>query len=315
MTISIVNSLLLITKMLTLEDLYQVYAEHKDEYSTRVQEFTIGHKHFKFNTQTAIAGVINLSTDSWWIHSICYTAEQAIQRGKVLNAEGADIVDIGAESMTAGTARADEFKQKSELLPVIRTLSEEKVLTSVETYYPTVARECLKAGANVINYTGHENSEEMYQAIADYDAAIIICYVQGKHARDVGEFDFSKARDPINLVYDFLAKEIEKATKCGVTKIMVDPAIGVGYTNFYFKYNNAPNRIRYQINALLNGFRLKKLGFPVFNMIPTAMEFFGEEVRSAQVFMSVFAALGGSNIVRTHETAKIRAILDIFTAV
>jgi len=301
--------------MLTLEELYQVYAEHKDEYSTQVQEFAIGHKHFRFNTQTAIAGVINLSTDSWWKHSICYTPEQAIQRAKVLSAEGADIVDIGVEATLANTARIDEFKQTSQLLPILRTLSEEKVLTSAETYYPEVARECLKAGANVINFTGTENSEKMYQAVADYDAAIIICYVQGQNARDVGEFDFSNAQDPINLVYDFLAKEIEKATKLGVTKIMIDPALALGYSNFYLQYENAPSRVRYQITALLNAFRLKKLGFPVFNMISGPMEFFGEEIRSAQVFMSVFAALGGSNIVRTHETAKIRAILDLLDAV
>jgi len=301
--------------MLTLDDLYQVYAEHKDEYFTQVKEFTIGHKHFKFNTETAIAGVINLSTDSWWNHSVCYTPEQAIQRAKVLNAQGADIVDIGVEATLENTSRTDEFKQRSKLLPILRTLSEEKVLTSVETYYPDVARECLKAGANVINFTGTENSEKMYQAVADYDAGIIICYVEGKNARDVGDFDFSQTQDPINLVYDFLAKEIDKATKLGVSKIMIDPAIALGYTNFYLQYENAPSRVRYQITALLNAFRLKKLGFPVFNMIPTSMEFFGEEVRSTQVFMSVFAALGGSNIVRTHETAKIRAVLDIIQAV
>jgi len=301
--------------MLTLKDLYEVYDRYQNEYFTQVKEFSIGHKYFDFNSHTAILGVINLSVDSWWNHSVCYTPEQAIQRAKVLTAQGADIVDLGTEATTANTQRADEFKQTSQLLPILRTLSEEGVLTSVETYYPEVARECLKAGANVINFTGTEHSEKMYQAVADYDAGIIICYVQGKHARDVGDFDFKTAKDPVNLVYDFLAGEIEKATKIGVTKIMIDPAIALGYTNFYLQYNNAPSRVRYQITSLLSAFRLKKLGFPVFNMIPTSMEFFGEEVRSTQVFMSVFAALGGSNIVRTHETAKIRAVLDILGAV
>lgn len=301
--------------MFTLKDLHEVYDQYQDEYFTQVEEFSIGHKYFNFNSQTAIAAVINLSVDSWWKHSICYTPEQAIERAKVLTAQGADIVDIGTEATTASTQRTDEFKQTSQLLPVLRTLSEEGILTSVETYYPEVARECLKAGANVINFTGTEHSEQMYQAVADYDACIIMCYVQGKHARDIGEFDFEIAKDPVNLVYDFLAKEIEKATKIGVKKIIVDPAIGLGYTNFYLQHKNAPNRLRYQITCLLNAFRLKKLGFPVFNGIPTPLEDFGEEIRSGQVFASVFAALGGSNIVRTHETAKIKAILDILRSI
>ena len=44
----------------------------------------------------------------------------------------------------------------------------------------------------------------MYRVLADFDAAIIICYVQGKHAREVGLFDFESAKDPIDLVYDYI---------------------------------------------------------------------------------------------------------------
>lgn len=192
----------------------------------------------------------------------------------------------------------------------LKTFSQEGVLTSVETYYPEVARVCLKAGANVINFTGSEKSEEMYRVVADFDAAIIICYLQGKHARDVGEFDFKSAKDPINLLYNYFSKEIEIATKLGVKKIFIDPAIGLGYTNFYYQYEYMPNRMRYQIEALLNSFRLRKLGFPVFNQIPTALEVFGEDFRSAQVLTAVFAALGKSDMIRTHEVSKVKAVLD-----
>ena len=55
-------------------------------------------------------------------------------------------------------------------MPVIEALTQEGVLTSVETYYPEVARVCLKTGAKVVNFTGTENSEEMYRAVADFDA-------------------------------------------------------------------------------------------------------------------------------------------------
>lgn len=296
--------------MLNLEDLYEIYDKHKDDYNTQIEPFALGNKQFDFNAQTALVGVINLSTDSWWNHAICYNADQAIRRGKVLTAQGADIVDIGAEASSKNTQRADEFKQTSSLLPVIKTLSQEGILTSIETYYPEVARECLKAGANVINFTGTEQSEEMYRVVADFDAAIIICYVEGKHARDVGEFDFEAAKDPIGLVYDFFEKEIEVATKLGVKKIFVDPAVGIGYSNFYYQYKNVANRMQYQVRSLLNGFRLRKLGFPVFYSLPSYMEVFGEEARSAQGLTAVFAALGKSDILRTHEVAKVKAILD-----
>lgn len=300
--------------MLTLKDFYEAYDQYKDDYFTQVKEFSIGHQYFNFNSRTAILGVINLSTDSWWKHSICYLPEQAVQRAKVLHAQGADIIDIGAEATSSNTARVDESGQQSQFLPVLRTLSEQKILTSVETYYPEVARECLKAGANVINYTGHEYSEQMYDVVAEHDAAIIICYVPGKNARAV-EFDLNQTQDLIGLIYDFLAKEVEKATQRGVTKIMLDPAVGIAYANFYYQHQSGTKRFSDQLKILLESFRLKKLGFPVFNATPSAMELFGEELRSAQVFSSIFAALGGSNVIRTHETAKVRAVLDTLSLV
>ena len=296
--------------MLTLAEIYEIYDKYKDDYNTQIEEFSIGNKKFNFNSQTSILGIINLSQDSWYKQTISYTPEQAIRRGKVLTLQGADIIDIGTESTVKTAARVDELKQTSQLLPILKTFSQEGVLTSVETYYPEVARECLKAGANVINFLGTEHSEEMYQAVADFDAAIIICYVEGKHARDVGEFDFTSGRDMINVLYNYFEKEIEIATKIGVKKIFIDPAVGVGYTNFYYQHKNVSNRMRYQIETLLNAFRLRKLGFPVFNQIPTALEIFGEEFRSAQVFTAVFAALGKNDMIRTHEVAKVKALLE-----
>ncbi len=296
--------------MLSLQNLYKVYEQYGDDYHHQIPGFTIANKAFDFNARTAILGIINLSKDSWWNHAICYTPEQAISRGRMLTAQGADIIDIGTEA-TANTAdRTAEAQQIEQLEPLLKTFSQENILTSVETYYPTVAQATLAMGANVINFTGTENSEEMYRVVAEHDAAIIICYVQGKHARDVGDFDFNNAQDPTMLVYDFFAKEIEIATQLGVNKIFIDPAIGLSYNNFYYKHEYLSRRMQYQVDTLLNAFRLRKLGFPVFNQIPTALEIFGEEVRSAQVFTAVFAALGKSDLLRTHEVAKVRAVLD-----
>ncbi|MBW4594077.1 MAG: dihydropteroate synthase [Brasilonema angustatum HA4187-MV1] len=292
--------------MLTLEDIYNIYAKHQDSFNAKVEEFTIGNKHFNFNSRQAILGVVNLSTDSWYKNSICYSSEQAVRRGVVLTDQGADIVDIGTESTALTAARVEDFQQKSQLLPVLKTLNQKGVLTSIETYYTEVARECLRAGANVINLTGGENSQDIYRAVSEFDAGIIICYLQGKNVREVGEFTFTE--DPIDLVYDYFAKEIETATKLGVRKIFIDPGMGFGYQNFYYKHKS--QRIRYQIQTLLNSFRLRKLGFPVCNIVPTALECFGEEFRSSQAFTAVLAILGKSDLLRTHEVAKVKGVLD-----
>ncbi|KAB8330790.1 dihydropteroate synthase [Scytonema tolypothrichoides VB-61278] len=290
--------------MLTLEDLYAIHEHYKDALNAKVEEFTIGNKNFNFNSKKAILGVINLSSDSWYRESVCLSSEQAIRRGLVLNAQGADIVDIGAESTLEKAERVEDVRQQSQILPVLEALNQEGILTSIETYYPEVARECLRVGANVINLTGPEKSEEIYQAVSEFDAGVIICYVQGKNVREVGDFDFGD--DPTDLMYDYFAKEIDTATKYDIRKIFVDPGLGFYYKNL----QDSSLRIRYQMRTFLNTFRLRKLGFPVCHALPHAFECFGEEVRSAEPFFAVLAALGKTDLFRTHEVPKTKAVLD-----
>ena len=140
-------------------------------------------------------GVVNLSPDSWYRESVCLTAEAAIQRGRILSAQGADIVDVGAESTLAHAARVDDAAQNSKLLPVIKELRAANILVSVETYSPAVTRACLEAGANILNLTGTDGSDELFDMVAAHDAAVIICYVQGKNVREVGDFDFERRPD------------------------------------------------------------------------------------------------------------------------
>ncbi len=290
--------------MLNLEDLYTIHEQNKDSLKAKVEEFSIGNKQFNFNTEKAILGVINLSNDSWYRESVCLSAETAIRRGMVLKAQGADVVDIGAESTLEKAERVEDIRQKSQILPVLKALNQEGVLTSIETYYPEVATECLKAGANIINLTGLEKSAEIYQTVSEFNAGVIICYVQGKNVREVGDFDFGD--DPTDLMYEYFAKEIETATKYGVRKIFIDPGLGFYYKNL----QDSSLRIGYQMKTFLNTFRLRKLGFPVCHALPHAFEYFGEEVRSAEPFFCVLAALGKTDLFRTHEVPKIRAVLD-----
>jgi dihydropteroate synthase len=131
-----------------------------------------------------------------------------------------------------------------------------------------------------------------------------LCYVQGEHVRAVGDFDFGA--DPVGLMEDYFARQIETATRCGVEKILVDPGLGFYYRNL----QDSAVRVRHQMRVFLNTFRLRRLGFPVCHALPHAFEYFGEEVRCAEPFFAVLAALGRTDLFRTHEVPRIRAVLD-----
>jgi dihydropteroate synthase len=289
--------------MLGLEQLAELLERNREAAKARVKEFAIGGQHFAFNAQPAIMGVINLSADSWYRESVCLTAESAVRRGRVMREQGAAIIDVGAESTLAQAARVDGAGQNSKLLPVIRALRESGILVSVETYQPAVTRACLEAGANILNLTGADRTDELFRMVAAHDAAVIICYVQGRNVREVGDFDFSA--DPVALMREFFARQIEIAIRNGVEKILIDPGLGFYYRNL----QDSAVRVRHQMTVFLNTFRLRALGFPICHALPHAFEYFGEEVRCAEPFFAVLAALGKTDLFRTHEVPRIRAVL------
>jgi dihydropteroate synthase len=277
---------------------------YREAASANVREFEIGGLHLPFNSRPAIMGVINLSADSWYRESVCLTTEAAITRARTLREQGASIIDLGAESSLAHAARVDETVQNSRLLPVLKALRQADIPVSIETYQPAVTRACLEAGANVLNLTGSAGAGDLYRMVADHNAAVIICYVQGEHVRAVGDIDL--AGDVVGTMHDHFAREIELAERCGVTRILIDPGLGFYYRNL----QDSAIRVRHQMNVFLNAFRLRTLGYPVCNALPHAFEYFREEVRCAEPFFAVLAALGRTDLFRTHEVSRVKAVLD-----
>ncbi len=294
--------------MLSLEQLAGLLEDHREAARAKVREFSIGREFFAFNSRPAIMGVINLSPDSWYRESVCLSAERAIERGRILHAQGAQIVDVGAESTLAQAARLDEAAQKGKLLPVVQALAAAGLLVSVETYQASVARACLEAGAKVVNLTGTEEAAEIFRQAAAHEAAVILCFVQGPNVREVGDFDLTG--DVVGRMREYFPALAELALKNGVERILLDPGLGFYYRNL----QDSAVRVRHQMMTFLQTFRLRDLGFPVCHALPHAFEYFGPEVRCAEPFFAVLAALGKTDLFRTHEVPRVRAVLETLKA-
>lgn len=290
--------------MLTIEDLASIARLHSEDLSSPVSEFELGGRRFGAFGTPALMGVINLSADSWYRESVCLTTDSAVRRGHVLAAQGAAILDLGAESTLAHASRVDSALQNSRLIPVVRELAAAGHLVSVETYQPEVTRASLEAGARILNLTGTDRSAEMYRMVADHDAAVILCHVQGANVREVGEF--ASGPDAPALMRDSFARQIDEATSNGVRRIWIDPGLGFYYRNL----QDSAVRIRHQMQVFLHTFRLRRLGWPTCHALPHAFECFGDEVRSAEPFFAVLAALGKTDLYRTHEVSRTRAVLE-----
>lgn len=295
--------------MLSLTELQQLAAGHPGALEVTVAGFDIGGRPFDFDRCPAVMGVVNMSRDSWYRESVVASPGDAIRRGRVLAAQGADLVDVGAESTLPGAERVGAAGQAEQLVPVVEALSADGILVSVETYEPEVIEACLKAGASLLNLTGTANDEAACSLAAAHGAAVVLCYVEGENVREVG--DAQLGGDPIPGLIAHFEPRIEKARAAGVERLFVDPGMGFYYGNL----QDGEARVRHQAGVFLNSFRLRTMGVPVCHALPHAFDFFGEEVRTAEGFFAVLATLGRTGLYRTHEVPRVRAVLDTLAAI
>jgi dihydropteroate synthase len=290
--------------MLDLRDLTDLVARFGERLDAAPPPFELRGHLFRHHPHQELMGVVNLSADSWYRESVSLSTETAIRRGLRLLADGATVIDIGAESTLGHAARVDEEEQRVALLPVVSALATAGAIVSAETYERKVAEACLDAGAGILNLTSATETEDFYRLVAERDAGIIICYIQGRNVRDVT--DFSLAEDHIAVLEDYFRRETDLAASLGVKRLWIDPGLGFYYRNL----RDSKERIRYQMRTFLHTFRLRSLGWPVCQALPHAFEFFEEEVRSAEPFFAVLATLGQTDLIRTHEVNRVRAVLQ-----
>lgn len=295
--------------MISLADLVDLARRFEGDLSLPVDPLCVGDREIDVDTTPAIMGCINLSQDSTYRESIATSTRSAIRKGRILAAQGADIVDIGAESSNPRTAQVAVQEQASALVPVVKGLTSEGIAVSIETYEPAVARSCLEAGALLLNYSGGLASDgEIFPMLADHQATVILCYIEGENSRDVSAKGIDQ--DPIPGMLDYFERRVDHARSVGVDRIAIDPGIG-----FSHKRSVAANiRTQYQGRALLNTFRLRRIGLPICHALPHAFSLFEDEFRTAEGFFTVLAHLGGTGIYRTHEVPQIRAILAALRA-
>jgi dihydropteroate synthase len=303
-------------RVISLSALAQLAQEYRDDLDRSVAPVRIGLRTFDLDSRPAVMGCINLSRDSSYRDSVAVSADSAVRRGRILAAQGADVIDLGAESSTPRAPRVSPDEQIAALVPVVGRLSALAVPVSVETYHPGVAEACFKAGARMLNYSGGAPYDHaVFDAVARYDAAMVLCHVPGSDAKDLQmqREDVQGQReglDPIPRLLDHFAPRVEAARDRGVVDIVLDPGIG-------FSGGSLPGpgkRVNRQARTLLNTFRLRRLGLPVCHALPHAFDVFEDQYRGAEPFFAVLAHLGGCGMFRTHEVARVVAVLAALQA-
>jgi dihydropteroate synthase len=287
--------------MISLDDLAALRDTYRSDLDAPVTPVRVGTVVIGDDAPT-LMGTLNLSRGSTYRESVAVSPGSAIRKARVQVAQGAHVVDVGAESSTARADRIDPADQIAALVPVVEALAAETVV-SVETYEPVVVRAVLAAGAGILNMTGREHEDEMFTLAAEYDAAVVLCFVELGNVRDVVTVPLDA--DPLPRLLDHFGGRLERARALGVDRVVLDPGMGFYYANL----TDPTARVRHQTRVLAQSFRLRPLGVPICNALPHAFDLFEDEFRKAEGFFAVVASLGGTQLFRTHEVAHVRAVL------
>lgn len=175
--------------------------------------------------RTLVMGILNVTPDSFYQASRAPAVDQAVERALAMLEEGADIIDIGAESTRPGHTPVDAEEELRRLLPVLRAVREAApgAVISVDTYKASVARAALEAGANMINDVwGLSRDPDMARVAAEYQVPVVVMHNQ----------EGTSYRDLMGDIIAFLARSIETAVAAGLPRewVIVDPGFGFGKT-------------------------------------------------------------------------------------
>lgn len=257
--------------------------------------------------RTLVCAVLNVTPDSFSDGGLYLDPAAAVKRALECRAQGADLVDIGAESSRPGSAPVSPETELSRLLPVVRAAAAAlDIPVSVDTYRPETARACLEAGASYINDITGFSSPDMIAAVASRGAGAIAMHMRGSPGTMQENPVYS---DVAAEVAGFLSVRAEALAAAGVSGIILDPGIGFGKT------------LRHNLELISRLRALRSLGYPVMLGV-SRKAFIGtlsgalrpDERLPGTIAACVIGALNGADIVRVHDVAGIRQALAVADA-
>src|SRR5262245_10846890 len=147
----------------------------------RERTWKIGKRVFDVSRHGLIMGVLNVTPDSFSDGGEFLAADKATQRGLQMAAEGAHIIDVGAESTRPGSEPVAVDEELRRVIPVVENLRAKIDLPiSIDTSKAEVARAAIEAGASIVNdVTGGRGDERMLPVVAETKSAFIIMHMQG----------------------------------------------------------------------------------------------------------------------------------------
>jgi len=256
-----------------------------------------------WGARTYVMGIINLTPDSFSGDGLGDNVAAALDRALRFQDEGADILDIGAESNRPGHEKISDEEELRRLMPVIEAVTDRvKLPISVDTYKEAVARRAVDAGAAIINdIWGLKAEPRLAQVAADTGAGLVLMHNQ----------QGTRYRDLLPEVISSLQSSVAAALEAGVPRenIIIDPGIGFGKT---------PD---HNLAVLAGLDRFKAIGCPMLvgtsrkSTLGLLLDLPPSQRVEATAATVSLAIAGGADIVRVHDVKEMVRVCRVSDAV
>jgi len=265
------------------------------------QPIKIREQNFDWSKKTYIMGILNVTPDSFSDGGKFNTPEKAFEQAKNLILSGADIIDIGGETTKPFSKEVFPEEELKRVIPVIEKIREfnKNIPISIDTRHSLVAKEAIKAGADIINdVSGLEWDPNMTKIAAELQVPVIIMH--SKSSPETMQINPTYEKNIIDAIYENLSDKMQKAVSSGIKpeNIIIDPGIGFGKT---LEHN-------LEIIKRINEF--KSLGCPLLvgisrkSVISDILKVPNDEKEEANIALNAYLASQGVNIIRVHNVEK-----------
>ena len=258
-----------------------------------------------------LMGVLNVTPDSFSDPGEHFDPAAAVAHGLEMVSQGADIIDIGGESTRPGSQGVSADEQIRRVVPVIEELSGQiDKPISIDTTSSVVARQALAAGAGIVNdISAGRADENMFELLAELGCPVVLMHMLGMPADMQTQPQYE---DVVGEIIAFLARAAEKAAAAGVHRdmIIIDPGIGFGKT------------VQHNLEILRRLAEFHCLGRPI--LLGTSRKSFigrvlGRESPKDRLWgtaaTAAIAVAAGVHILRVHDVAQMRQVVDMAGAI
>ena len=266
------------------------------------------------NSKTRLMGILNATPDSFFADSRCSDLETAIARGIKIEAEGADIIDIGGESTRPLTVydspsqnvRVDDKEEIRRVIPLIQALKKQvSIPLSIDTRKPVVAEAALKAGVSFINDVGGFADSMMRSLAAESGVEICVMHMQGTPENMQQNPTYPEG--VVKYLINWFEKRVELLLQSGVkgSQVILDPGIGFGKT------------VADNLEILQNLAPIKALGFPVLlgvsrkSFMAKILQKATSQLLPATIAMNTALVLKGADLLRVHDVQEHRDVINL----